>query len=143
MRLATVVAVLAVSASAIAEPASPSDILVVVLQKQNGARQTHSQPIAADNCSLMLKLFKELNEKGESLTLNLGAPTQLMLKLLKELNEKPSLTLNLGAPTHGTAEALDIYCINANGEAVDWHGTALTAEQVQQRTDELITKGQK
>jgi len=64
-----------------------------------------------------------------------------MLKLFKELNEKEqSLTLNLGTPNHGTAEALDIYCINANGEAVDWHGTALTAEQVQQRTDELITK---
>ena len=45
--------------------------------------------------------------------------------------------------THGTAEALDIYCINANGEAIDWRGTALTAEQVQQRTDELITKGRK
>ena len=119
MRLDTVAAVLVVSASAIAEPASSSDMLVVVLQKQNGTRETHSQSIAADNCSLMLRLFKELNEKGQS------------------------LTLNLGAPTHGTAEALDIYCINANGEAVDWHGSVLTAEQVQQRTDLLITKGQK
>jgi hypothetical protein len=119
MRLATVAALLVVSASAIAEPASPSDMLVVVLQKQNGTRQTHSQSIAADDCSAMLNLFKELNEKGQP------------------------LTLNLGAPTHGTSEALDIYCINANGEAVDWHGTALTGEQVQQRTDELITKGQK
>ena len=144
MRLDTAAAVLVVSASAIAEPASGSDMLVVVLQKQNGTRETHSQPIAADNCSLMLRLFKQLNEKGQSLTLNLGAPTQLMLKLFKELDEKEqSLTLNLGAPTHGTAEALDIYCINANGEAVDWHGTAVTAEQVQQRTDKLITKDQK
>ena len=96
MRLATVVALLVVSASAIAEPVSSSDMLVVVLQKQNGTRETHSQSIAAESCSLMLKLFKEMNEKGQSLTLNLGAPTQLMLKLLKELNEKPSLTLNLG-----------------------------------------------
>jgi hypothetical protein len=144
MRPATVAAVLVVSASAIAEPASSSDMLVVVLQKQNGTRETHSQPIAAANCSLMLKLFKELNERRQSLKLNLGAPTQLMLKLFKELNEREqSPTLNLGAPTHGTAEALDIYCINANGEAVDWHGTALTAEQVQRRTDKLITKGQK
>jgi hypothetical protein len=116
MRLATVAAVLVVSASAIAEPVSSSDMLVVVLQKQNGTRETHSQSIEADDCGAMLKLFKELNEKGQS------------------------LTLNLGTPNHGTAEALDIYCINANGEAVDWHGTALTAEQVQQRTDELITK---
>jgi hypothetical protein len=38
---------------------------------------------------------------------------------------------------------LDIYCINANGEGVDWRGTALSNEQIQQRTDELITKGQK
>ena len=119
MRLDTAAAVLVVSASAIAEPASGSDMLVVVLQKQNGTRETHSQPIAADNCSLMLRLFKQLNEKGQS------------------------LTLNLGVPTHGTAEVLDIYCINANGEAVDWHGTALTAEQVQRRTDKLITKDQK
>jgi len=143
MRLASVAAFL-VSASLIAEAALSGDTLVVVLQKQNGTRETHSQPIAADNCSLMLRLFKGLHEKGQSLTLNLGAPTQSMLKLFKELNEKrQSLAVNLGAPSHGTAEALDIYCINANGEAIDWRGTALTAEQVQQRTDELITKGRK
>ena len=143
MRLACVAALL-VSASVIAEAASGGDTLVVVLQKQNGPRETHSQPIAADNCSFMLRLFKGLNEKGQSLTLNLGAPTQSMLKLFKEFNEKrQSLAVNLGAPTHGTADVLDIYCINANGEAVDWHGTALTAEQVQQRTDELISKGRK
>ena len=122
MRLASVAAFL-VSASVIAEAASSGDTLVVVLQKQNGTRETHSQPIAADNCSLMLRLFKGLNEKGQSLTLNLGAPTQLMLKLFKELNEKrQSLAVNLGAPTYGTAEALDIYCIDANGEAIDWRG---------------------
>jgi hypothetical protein len=143
MRLASVAALL-VSASVIAEAASSGDTLVVVLQKQNGPRETHSQPIAADNCSFMLRLFKGLNEKGQSLTLNLGAPTQSMLKLFKEFNEKrQSLAVNLGAPTHGTADVLDIYCINANGEAVDWHGTALTAKQVQQRTDELISKGRK
>jgi hypothetical protein len=94
-------------------------MLVVVLQKQNGTRETHSQSIAAESCSLMLKLFKEMNEKGQS------------------------LTLNLVAPTRRTAKALDIYCVSASGEAVDWHGTALTAEQVQQRTDELITQSQK
>jgi hypothetical protein len=143
MGLASVAALL-VSASVIAQAASSGDTLVVVLQKQNGTRETHSQPIAADNCSLMLRLFKGLNEKGQSLTLNLGAPTQLMLKRFNELNEKrQSLAVNMGAPTHGTAEALDIYCINANGEAIDWRGNALTAEQVQQRTDELITKGRK
>jgi len=119
MRLVTVAALLVVSVSAIAEPASSSDTLVVVLQKQSGTRETHSQSIATDDCGAMLKLYKESNEKGQS------------------------LTLNLGVPTHGTAEVLDIYCINANGKAVDWHGAALTAEQVQQRTDELITKGQK
>ena len=84
IRLDTVV-VLVVSASAVAEPASSSDMLVVVLQTQNGTRETHSQPIAADNCSLMLRLLKELNEKGQSIMLNLGAPTQLMLKLFKGL----------------------------------------------------------
>jgi hypothetical protein len=119
MRLARVAGLLVVSASAIAEPISHSDTLVVVIQMPNGTRETHSQSIEADDCGATLKLFKELNEKGQS------------------------LTLNLGTPNHGTAEAVDIYCINANGEAVDWHGTALTAEQVQQRTDELITKGQK
>jgi hypothetical protein len=87
MRLASVAAFL-VSASVIAEAASSGDTLVVVLQKQNGMRETHLQPIAADNCSLMLRLFKGLSEKGQSLTLNLGAPTQWMLKLFKELNEK-------------------------------------------------------
>jgi hypothetical protein len=107
MRLASVAAFL-VSASVIAEAALSGDTLVVVLQKQNGTRETHSQRIAADNCSLMLRLFKGLHEKGQSLTLNLGAPTQLMLKLFKELNEeRQSLAVNLGAPTHGTAEALD------------------------------------
>ncbi len=118
MRLARVAALIVVSASAIAEPISHSDMLVVVIQKPNGTRETHSQSIEADDCGAMLKLFKESNENGQS------------------------LTLNLGTPNHGTAEAVDI-CINANGEAVDWHGAALTAEQVQQRTDELITKGQK
>jgi hypothetical protein len=142
MGLASVAALL-VSASVIAQAASSGDTLVVVLQKQHGTRETHSQPVAADNCSLMLRLFKGLNEKGQSLTINLDAPTQLMLKPFNELNEKrQSLAVNLGAPTQGTAEALDIYCINANGEAV-WHGTALSAEQVQQRTYELITKGRK
>jgi hypothetical protein len=66
MRLATVAAVLVVSASAIAEPVSSSDMLVVVLQKQNGTRETHSQSIEADDCGAMLKLFKESNEKGQS-----------------------------------------------------------------------------
>jgi len=116
MRLAALVALLVVSASAIAEPTSGSDTLVVVLQKPNGLRQTHSQAIAADDCNAMLQLFKTSHEQGQA------------------------LTFNLGAPALGSAEALDIYCIKANGEAVDWHGTALTAQQVQQRTDELITK---
>ena len=118
MRLVTIAALFVVSASAIAEPASGSDTLVVVLQKPNGTRATHSQPIAADDCNAMLQLFKTLHE------------------------QRQALTLNLGAPAFGSAEVLDIYCIKANGEAVDWHGNSLTAEQVQQRTDELITKRQ-
>jgi hypothetical protein len=119
MRLTTVAALLILPASAIAEPNSGRDTLVVVLQRQNGPRQTHSQSIAADDCSAMLKLFKELNEKGQS------------------------LSLDVGGPSGSTAQALDIYCINANGEGIDWHGTALTGDQIQQRTDELITNGQK
>jgi hypothetical protein len=118
MRLGAATALLLVAAS-VAQAASSDDMLVVVLQKQNGTRETHSQPIAATNCSLMLNLFKEMNENGQSLTLNLVAPTRT------------------------TAKALDIYCINGNGEAVDWHGIALTPEQVQRRTDELIAKRQK
>jgi hypothetical protein len=116
MRLTTVAALLVLSAVAIAEPNSGRDMLVVVLQRQNGARQTHSQSIAADDCSAMLKLFKELREKGQS------------------------LALDLSGPTGATAEALDIYCIDAKGEGVDWHGAAVSGEQIQQRTDELITK---
>ena len=118
MRLAALVALLVVSASAIAEPTSGSDTLVVVLQKPNGLRQTHSQAIAADDCNAMLQLFKTLHE------------------------QRQALTLDLGAPAFGSAEVLDIYCINANGEAVDGHGNSLTTDQVQQRTDELITKRQ-
>ena len=119
MRLTTVATLLIVSSAAIAEPNSGRDTLVIVLQRPNGPRQTHSQSIAAEDCNAMLKLFKELNEKGQSLSLDVAGPNRVI------------------------AEALDIYCINANGEGVDWHGTALTGEQIQQRTDELITKGQK
>ena len=74
MRLVTIAALFVVSASAIAEPASGSDTLVVVLQKPNGTRATHSQPIAADDCNAMLQLFKTLHEQRQALTLDLGAP---------------------------------------------------------------------
>ena len=43
----------------------------------------------------------------------------------------------------GSAEALAVFCIEANGEGVDWKGAALTSEQIQQRTDELITERKK
>ncbi len=43
----------------------------------------------------------------------------------------------------GSAEALDIFCIQANGEAIDWTGAAVTSEQIQQRADELITEQKK
>ena len=119
MRLTTVAVLLVLSAVAIAEPNSGRETLVVVLQRQNGTRQTHSQSIAAEDCSAMLRLFKESDEKGQPLALELG-----------DIN-------------HATVEALDIYCIKANGEGVDWRGTALSNEQIQQRTDELIAKGQK
>jgi len=119
MRLTTVAALLIVSSSASAEPDSGRDTLVIVLQRQNGARQTHSQSITAEDCSAMLRLFKESNEKGQP------------------------LALELGGASRATVEALDVYCIKSNGEGVDWRGTTLSNEQIQQRTDELITKGQK
>jgi hypothetical protein len=79
-------------------------------------REMHSQSITPDYCHAMLQLFKELNEKRQPVMLN---------------------TLR------GSAEALAIYCVEANGQAVDWTGAAVTSEQIQQRTDALITERKK
>jgi hypothetical protein len=107
---------LAGSSLAIAEPTSDNEILVVVLEKQAGMREVHSQPITPDDCYSMQQLFRELNQRGQP----------LMLTTLR-----------------GRAEALTVFCIEANGEGVDWKGAALTSEQIQQRTDELITERKK
>jgi hypothetical protein len=109
-------ALLVVSTSAVAAPTSGDETLVVVLQKQSGMRVTHLQPITADYCHAMLQVFRELNVKGQP----------LMLTTLR-----------------GSAEALTIFCVEANGEGVDWKGAAVTSEQIQQRTDELITERNK
>jgi hypothetical protein len=111
-----IAAIFAGSSLAIAEPASDNATLVVVLEKPSGVRQTHSQSSTSDSCHAMLQRFKELNEKRQPLMLD-----------------------TLG----GSAEALAVFCIEANGEGVDWKGAALTSEQIQQRTDELITERKK
>jgi hypothetical protein len=95
---------LAGSSLAIAEPTSDNDTLVVVLEKQSGMREMHSQSITPDYCHAMLQLFRELNQKG----------LPLMLTTLR-----------------GPAEALTIFCVQSNGRGVDWTGAALTSEQVQ------------
>ena len=108
--------ILAGSSSAIAEPTSDNATLVVVLEKQTGMREVHSQPIAPDHCHAMQQLFRELNERGQP----------LMLTTLR-----------------GPAEALTIFCVQANGRGVDWTGAALTSEQIQHLAYELIAERQK
>ena len=105
-----------VSTSAVAAATSGSDTLVVVLEKQSGMREMHSQSITPDYCHAMLQLFKELSEESAPVMLN---------------------TLR------GSAEALDIFCIEADGQAVDWTGAAVTSEEIERRTDELITERKK
>ena len=111
-----IAAILAGSSSAIAEPTSGDETLVVVLETQSGMREMHLQRITADPCHAMLRLFRELNERGQS----------LMLTTLR-----------------GPAEALTIFCVQANGKGVDWTGTALTSEQIQHLAYELIAERQK
>ncbi len=113
---ATVAALLILATPTIAATTTRSDTLVVVLEKQSGLRELHSQSITPDYCHAMLQLFKELSENSEPVVLT---------------------TLR------GSAEALDIFCIEANGEGVDWTGAAVTSEQIQQRADELITERKK
>ena len=60
-----IVAILAGSSSAIAEPTSDNATLVVVLEKQTGMREVHSQPITPDDCYAMQQLFRELNQRGQ------------------------------------------------------------------------------
>ena len=108
--------ILAGSSLAIAEPTSDNATLVVVLEKQTGMREVHSQPITPDRCHAMQQLFRELNLEGQP----------LMLTTLR-----------------GPAEALTIMCVQSNGRGVDWTGAALTSEQVQQLADELIAERQK
>ena len=109
-------ALLILSTSAVAAPTLGSDTLVVVFEKPSGVRQTHSQSSTYNSCHAMLQRFKELNEKRQPVMLD-----------------------TLG----GSAEALAVFCIEATGEGVDWKGAALTSEQIQQRTDELITERKK
>jgi hypothetical protein len=108
--------ILAGSSSAIAEPTSDNATLVVVLEKQSRMRELHLQPITPDHCRAMQQLFRELNERGQP----------LMLTTLR-----------------GPAEALTIFCVQANGKGVDWTGAVVTAEQIQQRADELIVERHK
>jgi hypothetical protein len=108
--------ILAGSNSAIAEPTSDNATLVVVLEKQTGMREVHSQPITPDDCYAMQQLFRELNQRGQP----------LMLTTLR-----------------GRAEALTIFCVQSGGRGVDWTGAALTSEQIQQLADELIAERKK
>ena len=107
---------LAGSSLAIAEPTSDNETLVVVLEKQSGMREMHSQPITPDYCHSMQQLFRELNQRGQP----------LMLTTLR-----------------GRAEALTIFCVQSNGTGVDWTGAALTSEQIQQLAYKLIADRQK
>ena len=59
--------ILAGSSSAIAEPTSDNATLVVVLEKQTGMREVHSQPITPDRCHAMQQLFRELMRGGSPL----------------------------------------------------------------------------
>jgi hypothetical protein len=108
--------ILAGSSLAIAEPSSDNATLVVVLEKQTGMREVHSQPITPDDCHAMQQLFRELNERGQP----------LMLTTLR-----------------GPAEALTIFCVQSNGRGVDWTGAALTSEQIQQLAYRLIAERQR
>jgi hypothetical protein len=107
---------LAGSSLAIAEPSSDNETLVVVLEKQAGMREVHSQPITPDGCYAMQQLFRELNQRGQP----------LMLTTLR-----------------GRAEALTIFCVQSDGSSVDWRGAALTSEQIQHFAYELIAERQK
>jgi hypothetical protein len=108
--------ILAGSGLAIAEPTSDNDTLVVVLEKQTGMREVHSQPITPDDCYAMQQLFRELNQRGQP----------LMLTTLR-----------------GRAEALTIFCVQSDGRGVDWTGATLTSEQMQQLAYELIAERKK
>ena len=88
----------------------------VVLEKQTGMREVHSQPITPDHCHAMQQLFRELNERGQPLMLT---------------------------TPRGPAEALTIFCVQANGRGVDWTGAALTSEQIQHLAYDLIAERQK
>ena len=112
----SIAVILAGSSSAIAEPTSDNATLVVVLEKQTGMRAVHSQPITPDDCHAMQQHFREMNGKGQ----------RLMLTTLR-----------------GPAEALTIFCVQANGRGVDWTGAAVTSEQIQQIADELIAERKK
>jgi hypothetical protein len=93
-----------------------SETLVVVMEKQDGVRKIHSQPATPAYCHALQQLFRELNENGQPLVLT---------------------TL------YGPREALTLFCVEANGSGFDWTGAVLTAEQIQQRADELIIERQK
>ena len=79
------------SSLAIAEPTSDNATLVVVLEKQTGMREAHSQPITPDRCHAMQQLFGELSERAQP----------LMLTTLR-----------------GRAEALTIFCVQSDGRGI-------------------------
>jgi hypothetical protein len=108
--------IFACSSLAIAEPTSDNATLVVVLEKQTGMREAHSQPITPDRCHAMQQLFRELNLEGQP----------LMLTTLR-----------------GPVEARTVMCVQPNGRGVDWTGAALTSEQIRQLADELIAERKK
>ena len=70
--------ILAGSSSAIAVPSSDNATLVVVLEKQSGMREVHSQPITPDRCHAMQQLFRELNQKGQPLLTTLRGPAEAL-----------------------------------------------------------------
>jgi hypothetical protein len=91
------------------------ETLVVVFEKQSGLRKMHSQPTTSDQCDAMLHL-KELQEKGQP----------IMLNTLRD-----------------SVRALAMFCIEQDGEGIDWTGAAVTSEQVVQLAYELIGERQK
>ncbi len=90
--------------------------VVVVLKKQTGLPEVHSQPVTPYDCYEMQRLFRELKELGEP----------LILTTLRE-----------------PAERSQSSAFQANGEAIDWTGAAVTSDQVPQFADELIVERKK
>jgi hypothetical protein len=91
-------------------------LVVVFDEEQSGLRKIHSQPTTSDQCDAMLQLFREFQENGQP----------IMLNRLRD-----------------SVRALAMFCVEQDGEGVDWTGAAVTSEQVEQLAYELIAERQK